>query len=80
MKKGAVIGIIVGALVVIAGVVAALLIFKNKKSDAYRVIKVMRAQGHSTVARGDIDDLEAYEGMALSFEGSSIAVILGVFS
>ena len=73
MKKGAIIGIIVGALVVIAGVVAALLIFKNKKSDAYRVIKVMRAQGHSTVARGDIDDLEAYEGMALQ-SGDSVHV------
>ena len=73
MKKGAVIGIIVGAFVVIAGVVAALLIFKNKKSDAYRVIKVMRAQGHSTVARGDIDDLEAYEGMALQ-SGDSVHV------
>ena len=73
MKKGAVIGIIVGALVVIAGVVAALLIFKNKKSDAYRVIKVMRAQGHSTVSRGDIDDLEAYEGMALQ-SGDSVHV------
>ena len=65
MKKGAIIGIIAGALVVIAGVVAALLIFKNKKEDTYRVIKVMRAQGHSYVSRGEIDDLEAYEGMAL---------------
>lgn len=73
MKKGAVIGIIVGGLVVVAGVVAALLFFRNKKNDAYRVIKVMRAQGHSTVSRGDIDDLEAYEGMALQ-SGDSIHV------
>lgn len=73
MKKGAIIGIIVGAVVVIAGVVAALFLFKSKKEDTYRVIKVMRAQGHSYVSRGEIDDLEAYEGMALQ-SGDSIHV------
>ena len=45
----------------LVALLAALFIFKNKKEDTYRVIKVMRAQGHSYVARGDISDLEICE-------------------
>ena len=63
-KKGLIIGGAVGGVLVVAAVVAAIFLFRGK-SDSYRVIKVMRSEGHTTVMRGDIDDLEAYEGMAL---------------
>ena len=72
-KKGLLIGGIAGGVVLIGVVVAILLIFFGKKEESYRVIKVMKAEGHSYVSRGDIDDLEAYAGMALQ-SGDSIHV------
>ena len=63
-KKGLLIGIIAGGLVVVGGLVALILLL-GKKQDTFRVIKVMKAEGHCYVSRGDVSDLEAYEGMAL---------------
>ncbi|MBR6094508.1 MAG: FecR domain-containing protein [Lachnospiraceae bacterium] len=63
-KKGLLIGIIAGGLVLVGGLVA-LIILLGKKQDTFRVIKVMKAEGHCYVTRGDVADLEAYEGMAL---------------
>ena len=75
--NGKKIGIIIGAsvlgvLILIAGIVTAVLML-GKKTDVYRVIKVMSAEGHCYVTRGDITDLEAYDGMALQ-SGDSIHV------
>ena len=64
-KTGIIIGGVAGGILVIAGVIAAIFLLKGKQTDSYRVIKVMKAEGHCIVARGDIDDLEAYVGMAL---------------
>lgn len=72
-KTGLIIGGIVGALVLIGGIVAASILLFGKKDDTYRVIKVMTAEGHSYVSRGDFDDIEAYSGMALQ-SGDSIHV------
>ena len=71
-KTGLIIGGIVGGLVIVGGIVAAVLML-NKKPETYRVIKVMSADGHSYVTRGEIKDLEAYEGMALQ-SGDSVHV------
>jgi hypothetical protein len=72
-KVGIIIGAVAaGALVIIAGVIAAIFLL-GKKTDVYRVIKVMSAEGHCYVTRGDIKDLEAYDGMALQ-SGDSIHV------
>ena len=72
-KKGLLIGGIIGGVALVGAIVAILIIFLGKKEDTYRVIKVMKAEGHSYVTRGDITDLEAYEGMALQ-SGDSIHV------
>ena len=71
-KIGIIIGISAGAVLLAAGVVTALLL-KGKPEEVYRVIKVMTAEGHSYVTRGEIKDLEAYDGMALQ-SGDSIHV------
>lgn len=71
-KKGLLIGGIAGGVALIGAVVAIVLLLTNK-TETYRVIKVMSADGHSYVARGDIKDLEAYEGMALQ-SGDSVHV------
>lgn len=71
-KVGLIIGIIAGVLFIGAGVLTAVLLL-GKKSDVYRVIKVMSSEGHCYVSRGDITDLEAYDGMALQ-SGDSIHV------
>ena len=71
-KIGLIAGISAAALILIAGIIAAVVIF-GKKPDVYRVIKVLTAEGHSYVTRGDIKDLEAYDGMALQ-SGDSIHV------
>ncbi|MBR5066834.1 MAG: hypothetical protein IKX08_04215, partial [Lachnospiraceae bacterium] len=64
-KVGIIIGAsVLGVLILIAGIVTAVLMI-GKKTDVYRVIKVMSAEGHCYVTRGDITDLEAYDGMAL---------------
>lgn len=72
-KTGIIIGGVVGGLVIIAGIIAAIFLLKGKTNDSYRVIKVMKAEGHCYVSRGDITDLEAYVGMALQ-SGDSIHV------
>lgn len=64
-KTGIIIGGVAGGILLIAGIIAAIFLLKGKQSDSYRVIKVLKAEGHSYVTRGDITDLEAYEGMAL---------------
>lgn len=64
-KTGIIIGGVAGGILVIAGIIAGIFLLKGKQSDSYRVIKVLKAEGHSYVTRGDITDLEAYEGMAL---------------
>ena len=72
-KVGIIIGAVAaGALVIIAGVIVAIFLL-GKKTDVYRVIKVMSAEGHCYVTRGEIKDLEAYDGMALQ-SGDSIHV------
>ncbi len=71
-KIGLIIGIVAGAAVIAGGVIAAVTLL-GKKTDVYRVIKVMTSEGHSYVTRGEITDLEAYEGMALQ-SGDSIHV------
>ena len=71
-KRGLLIGGIVGGLVIIAGVIFAILFFR-KKPETFRVIKVLKAEGHCLITRGDISDLEAYEGMALQ-SGDSVHV------
>lgn len=71
-KIGIIIGISAGAVLLAAGVVTALLLH-GKAEEVYRVIKVMTAEGHSYVTRGEIKDLEAYDGMALQ-SGDSIHV------
>ena len=58
-KKGLLIGGIIGGVALVGAIVAILIIFLGKKEDTYRVIKVMKAEGHSYVTRGDITDLEA---------------------
>ena len=58
-KKGFLIGGIVAGLLIIAGVIVAIL-FLRKKSETFRVIKVIKAEGHCLITRGTIDDLEAY--------------------
>ncbi len=63
-KTGLLIGGIAGGLALIGAAVAVIILLTNK-TETYRVIKVMSADGHSYVSRGDIKDLEAYEGMAL---------------
>ncbi len=72
-KTGLIIGGVAGGLFVIAGLIAGLFFLKGHKNESYRVIKVMKAEGHSYVSRGDITDLEAYEGMALQ-SGDSVHV------
>lgn len=65
-KKGLIIGGAIAGLVAIAAIATVLILFVFKgNSDTYRVIKVMKADGHCNIIRGDITDLEAYEGMAL---------------
>ena len=71
-KVGIIIGAIAGAAVLIGGIITGVILL-GKKTDTYRVIKVMTAEGHSYVTRGDITDLEAYDGMALQ-SGDSIHV------
>ena len=71
-KVGIIIGAVTGAAILIGGVIAGIAFF-GKKEDTYRVIKVIEAEGHNLVTRGDIKDLEAYEGMALQ-SGDSIHV------
>ena len=64
-KTGIIIGSIIGGLALIGGIVALLLFLSGKKTEAYRVVKVIKAEGHNTVTREGTGDLEAYEGMAL---------------
>ncbi|MCR4649057.1 MAG: FecR domain-containing protein [Lachnospiraceae bacterium] len=65
-KKGLIIGIVsaVAALAVIGGVVTAV-VLKGKSNESYRVIKVQEVEGHSYVNRGDIKDLQTFDGMVL---------------
>ena len=72
-KTGIIIGGVAGGLLVIAGVIAGILLLNKKGNESYRVIKVVEAEGHSYVTRGDVTDLEAYAGMALQ-SGDSIHV------
>lgn len=69
-KKGIIIGI-ASALVVVIAVV--LILVLNKKTDAYRIIKVMSVSGKVTAARDAVGDLDAYEGMVLQ-SGDSLHV------
>ena len=71
-KVGIIIGAVAGAVLIAGGVIAGIALFK-KQPDTYRVIKVIEADGHNLVTRGEITDLEAYEGMALQ-SGDSIHV------
>ena len=45
-KTGIIIGGVVGGLVIITGIIAAIFLLKGKTNDSYRVIKVMKAEGH----------------------------------
>ena len=72
-KTGIIIGGVAGGLLVVVGIIAGIFFLNKKSEDTYRVIKVIKAEGHSYVTRGDIKDLEAYEGMALQ-SGDSIHV------
>lgn len=64
-SKGIIIGAGIGAAVLIAAAVIVIIMFSRGKSETYRVIKIMQAEGHSVISRGAISDLEAYVGMAL---------------
>ena len=53
-KIGLIIGIVAGAAVIAGGVIAAVTLL-GKKTDVYRVIKVMTSEGHSYVTRGELN-------------------------
>ena len=83
-KKGLIIGGMagLGVLIVAAIVVLVILLKGGTAKDAYRVIKVSKIDGSTYISRGDITDLEAYEGMVLqsgdtvSVDGNSTLILM----
>ena len=83
-KKGLIIGGMagLGVLIIAAIVVLVILLKGGTARDAYRVIKVSKIDGSTYISRGDITDLEAYEGMVLqsgdtvSVDGNSTLVLI----
>lgn len=83
-KKGLIIGGIagLGVLIIAAIVVLVILLKGGIARDAYRVIKVSKIDGSTYISRGDITDLEAYEGMVLqsgdtvSVDGNSTLILI----
>lgn len=68
--------IIIAACIAAAAVTAAVIIINSE--DAYRVIKVFEIEGKAVVARENIGELEAYEGMNLE-SGDVLSVGAGSF-
>ena len=83
-KKGLIIGGMagLGVLIIAAIVVLVILLKGGTARDAYRVIKVSKIDGSTYISRGDITDLEAYEGMVLqsgdtvSVDGNSTLILI----
>ncbi len=73
-KKGLIIAIVsaLTAILLIGGVTG-FIIFKKKTKDSYRVIKVSSMEGRSYVNRGDLTDLDTFEGMVLQ-SGDTVIV------
>lgn len=72
-KKGLIIGLASGGAVLAVAIVLICVFALGNKEEAYRVIKVLAAKGHSYVSREEIGELESYEGMALQ-SGDTVRV------
>lgn len=72
-KKGIIIGCVSGGAVLAAAVVLLCVFVFGNKEEAYRVIKVLTAIGHSYITREEIGEIEGYEGMALQ-SGDTVRV------
>jgi len=81
-KKGLLIGLIAVSFLALAGMITGIVVVKKNSDNSYRVIKVQSSDGRSYVVRGELEDLETYEGMVLQsgdrivVDGNSTLVLL----